>query len=110
MDNLKSAAQAFAALSFKDRLPAWKEYETGSPAEQRAIMERWLEIKTNEAPKTLYADWDIWTAAYGRWCRAYALQNPIQYKPQTQWWHEDYIQGDYEPSGISDLTKGDLGA
>ena len=104
MDNLKSAAQAFAALRFKDRCPSWNEYETGSPAEQRAIIERWSEIRLSQ-PQT-DAQWAEWTAAVGRSNRAAHKSKPIQ----GQWWHEDYLQGDYEPSGISNTKQGELGS
>lgn len=56
-------AQTLAAVSLSDRCPTWMEYETGSPAEKRAILDRWLEI--SRAPLS-----DDWAAATGRYGRA----------------------------------------
>lgn len=111
MDNLQSAAQAFAALRFKDRLPSWQEYKMGSPAEQRAIIERWKELSDTKADVT--QDW--WTLALARYYRAHREHYPVKIKVRSPWWHEDYIQGDYDDSGIGSYafdtaTKGDLGA
>ena len=123
MDNLKSAAQAFAALSFKGRCPSWKEYENGSPAEQRAIIERWAKLAIYYQPdmSEFVVDDQFKMAANARALlnsiekRKYAaIDQGAQRKEFEQKLASErtdqYLQWDYERSGISGLTKGELGS
>ena len=91
MSDLKAAAEAWAGLQYRNSNPTWKEYEAESPAGKRAIIARWFEIKSSQ-PNSL-AEFADWGAALGRWGRAQE-QNPPR-RPDN-WWHEDFLQGDYD--------------
>ena len=43
--NFHAFNQALASIPLQGRCPSFKEYEEGSPAERRAILSRWSDIK-----------------------------------------------------------------
>jgi hypothetical protein len=61
----QSFSQHLASLSYAGRCPTWNEYEQGAPVEQRAILDRWLEIQRAGFS-------DDWAAAVGRYGLAMA--------------------------------------
>jgi hypothetical protein len=61
----QSFSQHLASISYAGRCPSFAEFENGSPAEKRAILERWLEIQRAGFS-------DDWAAAVGRYGRAMA--------------------------------------
>lgn len=61
----KNIAEAFASLSVTGRNPSWAEYKAESPAGQRAIERRWLQLWGNsEGAK------ETTNKAFYRWHRA----------------------------------------
>src|SRR5688572_4724144 len=81
--NFQILGQALASLSYAGRNPSWLEYAEGSPAEQRAIIARWLEIQKAGLS-------DDWAAAVGRYGRALSMQRakPVETEmesAQSQW-------------------------
>jgi hypothetical protein len=63
--NMQLLGTAIASLSYSGRNPSWLEYAEGSPAERRAILSRWSEIKFQKG--TLNPEGK---AAFDNYCRA----------------------------------------
>jgi hypothetical protein len=57
--------QALASLSYAGRNPSWREYAEGSPAERRAILSRWNEIRFERGNAS-----EEGKAAFENYCRA----------------------------------------
>ena|SRR5690348_18400489 len=51
-------------ISFAGRNPSWREYETGTPAEKRAIVKRWSEVEKTSRSR------DERDSAFYNWHRA----------------------------------------
>lgn len=90
--NTQLFGQLLTDLQFVGRNPSWLEYEIGSPAERRAILARWQEIR--DQPILREADWSEWTKAAARLGRAHDLTKAPSKEPEQESAQSRFLRGE----------------